>query len=908
MTFLNKKLDGYNRVYTSIKIDDSNYPFHFVDLLPGDLESDFWQKASYHFDFKFIPIPGISDFDDACDPSDYSSLLKSILDNAYRNALLSVGSKPKDIRVIDNVTEFQSQKSSFFINRSDEILLVCSNEKQLSPLISQDRGDDYAAILTNSLIILPENIFFCNGDFSIIRLKDIEPGDRDRIYSAFVETLTSLVYITFIAADERGKKQLKLQYQSYDSALKVLEDFLPRHNLALSHEDQDKAIEFKNVYYVAGLIIRAESKFSRLYTSVSFDGCVTEYDALIKLLSISGVPYRESTPPENFNDDRSYIFIDESQNVYACSRSKNGYRILNQSSIINVIDGTPHPSGHIITIYPTAPEKISARDFFFIGLRNAWQPFLLVLLTATILAGATLIPAYIVQNLTSLYIPYGDRYSLLFFGVSAIGVLALTYVIQIIQGRYLVRFETITDSNMQTMMVDRLLRIKPDYINTFTPGSLQSRVLGISQLRQTITSNLTPILTAFLSVVFNFIYLFFFSWQLSLLVLAAALLLGTSTYFAAVSRLKYFKSLTEIDGLMLQSTNDTINGIQELRIYNTADGIFKNFSGVIKPLIVAIFNATRLNDRVDVLSGATTYILYIFLFPLAYWLVTSDSSSLSIGSIIAFLTCTQTFLSNFQSAINSSITSFVQVSTYWQRATDVIDLPSEKSSINRTPQSFDGSLSVHNLGYKYPMSTSKANQISIKDNTLFQNISFSVEPGKSFLVVGKTCSGKSTLVDLLCGMHEGYAGSIVVSGENLSDISPRVYRNYISHIPQELLFHQGSLEMNITNGMNVDYNLIDELLTRFYLKDYINNLPMKLATVVSPAASSIPIEVKKKIMLIKSAIKCSKYIFMDDTLSGINESEVKLILDFYRSKGSTVISTSLDQRLVKLFDSYISLD
>ena len=69
------------------------------------------------------------------------------------------------------------------------------------------------------------------------------------------------------------------------------------------------------------------------------------------------------------------------------------------------------------------------------------------------------------------------------------------------------RFEIIADSNLQTMMVDRLLRLRPEMVSTYTVGSMQSRVLGISTLRSTITSNLIPILTAYLSVIFNFVYL-----------------------------------------------------------------------------------------------------------------------------------------------------------------------------------------------------------------------------------------------------------------------------------------------------------------------------------------------------------------------------------------------------------------
>ena len=95
-----------------------------------------------------------------------------------------------------------------------------------------------------------------------------------------------------------------------------------------------------------------------------------------------------------------------------------------------------------------------------------------------------------------------------------VSVLTCIFIIQIIQTRYLVRFEILCDSALQTLMIDRLLKIDPSHINTFTQGSLQSRVLGLAQLRSIVSSNLTPILTALTS--FYLIYLsFYYSWQLA---------------------------------------------------------------------------------------------------------------------------------------------------------------------------------------------------------------------------------------------------------------------------------------------------------------------------------------------------------------------------------------------------------
>jgi ABC-type bacteriocin/lantibiotic exporter with double-glycine peptidase domain len=453
-------------------------------------------------------------------------------------------------------------------------------------------------------------------------------------------------------------------------------------------------------------------------------------------------------------------------------------------------------------------------------------------------------------------------------------------------------------------MVDRLLRIKPDSVGSYDPGSLQSRVLGISQLRQVVTSNLTPILTALLSVIFNLGYLFVFSWQLSLLVLVAGLVLAFSTYLAATKRVSYFKRLTETDGLMLSSTNDAINGIQELRAFDTVDDYFRKYANIVRPLVSSIFRATRLSDRVDVLSGSTTYSLSIFLFPLAYQLA-SEGTSLTTGTAIAFLTCTQTFLSSFQSAIDKSITSFVKMSTYWSRALEVIDLPSEPSLVETTPSKFDGSLSVHSLSFAF--SSTNPNPPLQPARYLLKDLSFSVSAGSSLLICGPASSGKTTLLSLLSRMHDGYSGTIVVSSQDLRDVSPRIYRSHLTNVPQELLFMHGSLKSNISSGLALSDSKLSTLVTAFGLDSFVESLPMKMGTVINPSATSLPVTVKKRLLAMRGAAKSSRYVFLDDTLTGLDESEILSLLNYFKNAGSTIIATSSSSTYSKYFDQVLSL-
>ena len=100
---------------------------------------------------------------------------------------------------------------------------------------------------------------------------------------------------------------------------------------------------------------------------------------------------------------------------------------------------------------------------------------------------------------------------------------------------------------------------------------------------------------------------------------------------------------------------------------------------------------------------------------------------------------------------------------------------------------------------------------------------------------------------------------------------------------------------------------INELLPTFYLEEFVSSLPMKLGTVITPQASAIPEEIKKKLFLLKAALKNPKYILIDDTFTGMNSSEINSICNFFKSKGSTIIATSSDKTLSHYFDNTVDL-
>jgi len=894
--------------YNSHAANSGNQAFLYLADLSSDIQTDrFWDSLQRRWSLRLVELPYSDRVADNNEAQTITSFISSILSDHYQRARLSLDVRSAHSTAITtdiaDSTTLTNRDGSIYLNSTTSTALVSADSAV--HLFSSPSRFPSDAISHNQIYVPPGATFFASHTFTFTQI--LHPSQLD--HNIFADSVEQIAYYAQLFASLRASNLADSDTNSYSSALAILEDYLPSDTTD-QNPTLNTQIAFPNALFSLQLIQKIESPSAELYTSISFDDCDSETDAVTKLLNTSGIPFRISDAPEAYSDNRSYIFAYPSGKVDAHIRKGFGYQKRDLESQSYSSDGSSHPQGQVITLYPTCPETITPFTFIVSGLHGAFLPLMSVIAISLVLSGATLIPAFLIDKLTSLYIPYGNYYSLIFFGISAIAALSVTYVIQLLQARYLVRFEILSDSNMQTMMLDRFLRIDPEYISSFSPGSLQNRIMGISQLRSIITGNLTTILTAYLSVIFNLFYLFTFSFEMSLMVAAAGLILGTATFIAAQQRLEYFKKLTELDGQMLESTNDSINSILQLRASATTDIRLSNFTNVIRPLISSIFAATRLSNRVDTLSSTTTYVLYIFLLPFAYHLAHSADLSrpLTIGSAVAFLTCTQTFLSSFESAIDKTISSYVQGATYWSRAMDILRLPTEPLRVSTTPKSFDGSIAVTNLSFSYTPNHD-SNTTNSSPNIL-KSVNFRIPPGSALIIKGSQRSGKSTLLSVLSAMHLRYSGSIEVSGHDLQSISPRIYRSYISNVPQDLIFKPGSLRGNLTPGVSVSDEKISQELEAFGLSSFIDTLPMKLGTVVTASASAIPTVIKKKLFLLRASLKGSRYIFIDEALDGLPIGEIKQILANYKLKGCTIIATTKEDVLEQsnLFDSIINLD
>lgn len=198
-------------------------------------------------------------------------------------------------------------------------------------------------------------------------------------------------------------------------------------------------------------------------------------------------------------------------------------------------------------------------------------------------------------------------------------------------------------------------------------------------------------------------------------------------------------------------------------------------------------------------------------------------------------------------------------------------------------------------------------------NAVFKNLNILVSPGEKVGLVGHSGAGKSSLVNLLLRYFKNEKGEILISGQDINDVTQDSLREYIAVIPQDtLLFHRTLME-NIRYGKPTatDEEVI-EASKRAHLHDFIMQLPEQYHSYVGERGIKLSGGQRQRIAIARAILKDAPILVLDEATSSLDSHTEKLIqesLNFLiEDKRKTVIAIAHRLSTLKHMDRIIVLD
>lgn len=193
---------------------------------------------------------------------------------------------------------------------------------------------------------------------------------------------------------------------------------------------------------------------------------------------------------------------------------------------------------------------------------------------------------------------------------------------------------------------------------------------------------------------------------------------------------------------------------------------------------------------------------------------------------------------------------------------------------------FNEKIEVKNLSFAF------------EGKTLFENVNFTIEKGKKYLLKGKSGSGKTTLINILSKTLDNYNGEIVVDGVDLREIDLKSFNEVISFVYQNVFLFEDSIRENITLYKNYADEKINASIKAAGLLSLIEKLPDGINTRVKENGKNFSGGERQRISIARAIIRDSQILFTDEATSSLDESLGCLIEETILALDATCISIS----------------
>lgn len=537
--------------------------------------------------------------------------------------------------------------------------------------------------------------------------------------------------------------------------------------------------------------------------------------------------------------------------------------------------------------------------WFWSAMRENLPAYREVIFAGLVINLFALVVPLFTMNVYDRVVPNRALETLWMLSLGVVIVLVFDLVLKTVRARFVDEAGSRVDIRLSARIMERVLDTRLTH-RPASVGSFASNLRAFESVRDFVTS---ASLAAFVDLPFAIIFLAVIAWISPVLVLpvAAGIAVALLHAWPVQARMRTLSQRTHAISAQRNATLiEGLAGLETVKALGLESRVQARWEQAVRQLAHAGTGLRALATSASHITAFIQQLVTVGLILMGVHLIADNQ--LSLGALIAATMLAARVMAPI-AQVSAMLTQLHMARTSLDSLDTVMSQPVERPCGTRYihREGLRGTIEFRNVSFRYPG----------QDEDALTQVSFRLTQGQRLAVMGRSGSGKTSILRLLLGLYQPAQGAVLVDGIDVRQWDPAELRRHIGYVPQEAVLMFGTLRDNIAMGhpLASDQDVIRASAIAD-ISDFVNRHPRGFDMPVGERGETLSGGQRKAVALARGVVGEKSMLLMDEPTDSLDHTAEERIRHRLRDyvEGMTMVLITHRSSLLDLADTVLVLD